>query len=73
MKVVEKINGTAKESEYPCLKIYKDGLVVLFTGWRKGYVLKSINTESYSIGYYSDSWYEEGFNLYSGTLEISNE
>lgn len=69
MKVVEKKSNV---ETYPCLKQLKNekGLVILFTQCGAGFVLRP--ARGYSIGEYETGWSEENFELYNGTLEISN-
>ena len=60
------------KEEYPCLK--KSGYynrIVLFTGPQKGYELAG--GELTVKFHYSESWSEEDFRPYTGTIELSNE
>lgn len=60
------------KEEYPCLK--KSGhyaRIVLFTAPKRGYELAG--GKLITKFHYSESWAEEDFRLYTGTVELSNE
>ena len=60
------------KEEYPCLKrAAYSGRIVLFTAPKTGYELHGGDL----IHNFHDSqtWEEEGFQLYTGPLELSNE
>lgn len=69
-KIIEKSND---EQEYPCLmKSRIEEIVVLFTAYSNGVVV-SANHKYYDIGYTSDEWTMNVFELFTGKLELSNE
>lgn len=74
MKVVEKFSKSL-EVKYPCLKVTTlcddSSLIVLFTSKNTGIVLKTDDIR-YTLGQFDNTWLEENFTLYQGTLEISN-
>jgi len=59
-----------EKSSYPCLKIHKTGCVVLFTQVNVGVVVKEGTLDH--LGKFSDSFAEAYFNIFNGTIELSN-
>ena len=57
--------------QYPCLKITKKGRIVLFTAPGVGCELEG--GENSTRFHYCDVWIKEDFQLYTGTIELSNE
>jgi hypothetical protein len=71
MKVIVNEKAIKKESKYPYLGISKDGLIILFAKQQYGTVINKIEG-NHSIGYHSDCWIEEGFELFHGEIVLSN-
>ena len=70
-----KVNCTAGiervEEEYPCLKKAVNlGRIVLFTAPKTGFELDGGGLQTNF--HHSESWAEESFQLYPGTVELSN-
>ena len=59
------------KKEYPCLKKSQNGRIVLFTDRGRGFELEGgrMTTDFH----FSITWIEEDFELYTGTVELSNE
>jgi hypothetical protein len=73
-KLVSTVGSKAdnpKDWNYPCLGIGKKGRIVLFNDYEIGTVVVDINNV-YGIGFYTDDWDMEDFELYDGpvTLEM---
>jgi hypothetical protein len=71
MKITKNERTPTTATEYPRLKVTKDGLVVLFCDHETGTVL-SATEHSCSVGYYTDSWNEGNFTTYHGTITLEN-
>jgi hypothetical protein len=62
-----------KGCSYPCIKIsnrVKKGMIVLFTKPAEGYVLVD---DVLPFSYFSKMWAEDHFEIYNGTIELTNE
>lgn len=72
MKIKAEICGSAMKEppSYPCIKISKEGRIVLFTAPKSGTLLSGAN---YKPGEVSGSWCEEDFSLFEGRITLSNE
>ena len=72
IKVNCKDGSESVKEEYPCLKKARaSGRIILFTAPRTGSELQggySLTTFQHATG-----WIEEDFQLYTGTIELSNE
>ena len=63
----------AIEIKYPCLMISNDNqIVVLFDRRGSGYVVYS-ERQTQPFGYYSNSWVMPSFELFKGTIELTND
>ena len=62
---------SSKSISYPCVMISHSGVVVLMGEPAHGTVIKEIG--NYVVGYYSEGWCMEDFNLYNGTVTIENQ
>ena len=73
IKVNCKDGSEPVKETYPCLK-KSVGFerIVLFVGLKTGYELIA-GLDRETDFHYSESWAEEGFELYTGTVELSNE
>ena len=70
MKVVVSKQKEVEKLEYPKLKIYKSGLIILFYDSKKGTVVAGDQT--YEIGEYSRTWNSIEFKDYTGEVKLSN-
>ena len=72
----KRIEKTIMESEYPCLKEYRDHYahyIVLFTKPRTGVVVW-YSKGDYEIGEYCENrWVEELFFITNDTVELTNK
>ena len=82
MKSEIKTAPSKKKDTYPCLKIWKeqtdsnDGaiVVVLFDCNLAGTVVYSTSTdEDNAVGYFSETWDEEDFKPFTGTITLTGE
>lgn len=64
-------NQTTSIQKFPCLGIYDDGDIVLFTNPQTGVVIHNPSGATH-IGGYSDSWVES-WEPFLGTIELSND
>lgn len=67
------VNKTEVEQvdEYPCLKISNKGNIVLFIGREAG---TCIHTAAFhEVGEYRGNWEESNFELFNGTVSLSND
>ena len=71
IKVICKDGIEPVKGQYPCIKATKGGRIVLFTAPTIGYELR--NREKSTSFHWSNCWVEEDFQLYTGTVELSNE
>ena len=64
-----------KESKYPCLKIFEGrgdwDKIVMFSSPCTGVVVHAIGNLAV-LGEYCDSWEENNFRDFNGTIELSN-
>lgn len=76
MKSIIKRSEEAETISYPCLKEFEGSLgsyIVLFTKPATGMIVFS-NHPDFSMGeYLDDSFLENRFRLFNGTIELSNE
>lgn len=73
MKGVIKSNPLTSATDYPCLKqspLCVEHYVVLFTGPRTGTVV--VASKDYKLGHTAPNWFEEQFDPFFGTVELSN-
>ena len=61
--------GSDNKNKYPCFKICDDVLVVLFIKPRTGTVVYS-KLDRWYVGEYQETWAEEAFNPFHGTINI---
>ena len=59
------------DENFPCLKIFNNNLVVLFTDYGIGTVVFSNNID-YSIGEYDTGWDMSEFTNYNGKVVLEN-
>tara|TARA_R110000796_G_scaffold62503_1_gene144200 strand:+ start:27 stop:242 length:216 start_codon:yes stop_codon:yes gene_type:complete len=71
MKVVVSKQKEVEELEYPRLRIYKSGLIVLFSNSTTGMVVSEDRT--YEVGEFSDNWDSLIFKDYNGNITLSND
>jgi hypothetical protein len=58
-----------EETEFPCLRTNKDGLIVLFTSRGVGTVVVAV--PDYGLGWYNDCWSMSYFSDYAGDVCIT--
>jgi hypothetical protein len=61
-----------KEKEYPYLGYFTSEQIVLFTSPNTGTLLWSSN-DKHKIGYWSDKWSEIVFEVFKGSLNLTND
>jgi hypothetical protein len=76
------INESKEEpkSLYPCLKIAPNNLIVLFTGKTTGTIIHEADENSLTlsackrliVGYHSDIWSSTDFEIFNGSITLSN-
>lgn len=71
MKSTIKDQTTPSVQKFPCLGIYSDGDIVLFTSSKRGTLMHN-NSGDTQIGSYSDTW-PESWEPFLGTIELSND
>jgi len=59
----------SKPTKYPLLK-QRGLLIVLFTGYRNGYVVSP--TPEKPVGFYSYEWNEDQFTVFDGEVILTN-
>ncbi len=68
------VEETPKDKYYPVLKkstlVY--GLIVMFTSEKKGVVVNPPESSCFSLGYFSDTWVEDSFQKFDGSVTLSN-
>ncbi len=72
IKVIRKDVVAKTKNDYPCLKRSELERIVLFIAPRTGYELVGGETP-YGFFCYSDDWREDVYELYEGTVELSND
>lgn len=66
--------GVNIECSYPVLKILKNsgGVIVMFIAPNKGIAVWSDNLKINEIGRYQEDWLENRFDVYNGSVTLSN-
>lgn len=62
-----------EEPEYPKLRISPGGLIVLFTSWGEGTVIRPNKNKENYIGRHRTDWYGADFKDYTGEINIRNK
>ena len=72
MKSVVVETRVKRELDYPCLmKAKSNGFIVLFTNVNTGVIIDGKNI--WSIGHYSKNWPEGLFEVFEGSITLSND
>lgn len=74
IKSIKEDGKNNEESEYPCLmeSNTSNGLVVLMTAKGRGTVVYS-GLSARSVGYHDHGWSPHSFEVFTGTIKLSNE
>lgn len=78
IKVIQKPEKKEDGIKYPCLMISKQGQILLVTKIKGGlptqkrFVGTNINGVGYHLGFYSDNWSTLDFDVYEGSITLSN-
>ena len=69
--VVTEEKKKEKETEFPCLMVADNGLIVLFTLCNEGSVV-CVGNSPHSLGYVSEDWHMDSFKEFKGSVELKN-
>jgi len=72
MKSTINLENTKTHNVYPCLKIFNN-MIVFFTDIKTGVCLVNDTETRNYIGRFSNTWGEENFTPFNGTVTLSND